>query len=306
MPSGRRLPILLNAAALAAPNPRATRRRRRSREGGPEADRSPTDRRIYRRRARGPVRTMHSTVPGVSPWGRLRVRVALIASFAVVVVAIVVATTRPTAAAPGGGAGAVVARLAQSGPTSRDVRAYAGQGAWVDGFDFGPAYQQGGAPPPVSPSVVDDMAAHGVKTLFLQAVRNDPRSPGGRVVPADVRGRRHRLREPPGHRHLQRARAPLRRRRGRHRGRRDGNRRRRAQRPADRTVPAAAGRGRQRDDRCDRPAAGAHRGGEPAALAGLPLAPDRPALRRVAANELLDVSHGKVGLSRRLHVQRRE
>jgi len=124
---------------------------------------------------------MHSTVPGMSPWGRLRVRVALIASFAVVVVAIVVATTRPTAAAPGGGAGAVVARLAQSGPTSRDVRAYAGQGAWVDGFDFGPAYQQGGAPPPVSPSVVDDMAAHGVKTLFLQAVRNDPRSPGGVV-----------------------------------------------------------------------------------------------------------------------------
>jgi hypothetical protein len=77
--------------------------------------------------------------------------------------------------------GTVVPRLTQHGAPVRARGAYAGLGAWVDGFDFGPAYQAAGREPPVGPGAIDDMADHGVRTLFLQAVRNDPRSPGGIV-----------------------------------------------------------------------------------------------------------------------------
>jgi hypothetical protein len=77
------------------------------------------------------------------------------------------------------GAGVGVRSLFATSSAVRDRTAYAGRGAWVDGFDFGPAYTDGA--PPVGPSVIDDMAAHGVKTLFLQAAREDTRSPGGLV-----------------------------------------------------------------------------------------------------------------------------
>src|SRR5690349_17930711 len=85
-------------------------------------------------------------------------------------------TTKPA----GKGVGTIVARLVQHNASPRDLQAYAGLGTWVDGFDFGPAYTASKAPP-IAPSAVDDMAAHGVKTLYLQAVRDDARSPGGVV-----------------------------------------------------------------------------------------------------------------------------
>jgi hypothetical protein len=58
------------------------------------------------------------------------------------------------------------------------VDAYQGLGAWVDVFDFVPAYQQGGVPPTVTADDVDTMASLGVHTLFLQAARNDDRTNG--------------------------------------------------------------------------------------------------------------------------------
>ncbi len=113
---------------------------------------------------------------------RRRVRTSALALAVLVVVGgVVFVGTRSSAAAPGRSVGTIVGRVARTGVTTRDLRAYAGQGAWVDGFDFGPAYQQAGAAPPITPAAVDDMAAHGVKTLFLQAARDDTRSPHGIV-----------------------------------------------------------------------------------------------------------------------------
>jgi len=86
---------------------------------------------------------------------------------------------RDTTPSAGRGMGTIVSRLAQRSPLPRDLEPYAGLGTWVDGFDFGPAYTANN--PPVTPSAVDDMAANGVKTLYLQAVRDDPRSPEGLV-----------------------------------------------------------------------------------------------------------------------------
>src|SRR3954467_3533233 len=102
---------------------------------------------------------------------------------------------RSAEAAPGGTIGSVVERVSLSGPTPRDVDAYAGQGAWVDAFDFAPAYQRAGAPAPITPEAVDDMAAHGVRTLFIQATRADSDETGGfvdRALVAEFLGRAHR------------------------------------------------------------------------------------------------------------------
>lgn len=66
-------------------------------------------------------------------------------------------------------------------PFPRDLQPYAGLGAWVDAFDYAPAYQDGGGAPPLGPDDVDDMARRGVKTLFLQATRWDSKSPEGIV-----------------------------------------------------------------------------------------------------------------------------
>ena len=62
-------------------------------------------------------------------------------------------------------------------PFDRDLVPYEGQGAWVDVFDFAPAYQDPGQAPEITPAVVDEMADLGVRTLYIQAARNDPRSP---------------------------------------------------------------------------------------------------------------------------------
>lgn len=63
----------------------------------------------------------------------------------------------------------------------RDVVAFRGLGAWVDAYDYAPAFQEAGGLPSVTASAVKDMAALGVKTLYLQAAKDDVRSPGSIV-----------------------------------------------------------------------------------------------------------------------------
>ena len=68
-------------------------------------------------------------------------------------------------------------------PPPRDISVYRGLGTWVDAYDFSPQYQPNGAPPPVTPDSMDDLAAAGVKTLYLQGAKDDIRSPGDLVNP---------------------------------------------------------------------------------------------------------------------------
>jgi hypothetical protein len=68
-------------------------------------------------------------------------------------------------------------------PPPRDISVYRGLGTWVDAYDFSPQYQPSGTPPPVTPESMDDLAAAGVKTLYLQAAKDDIRSPGDLVNP---------------------------------------------------------------------------------------------------------------------------
>ena len=66
--------------------------------------------------------------------------------------------------------------LAELAPQARTVEPYRGLGAWVDGFDYSPPYQNGGVAP-VGPNDVATMADFGVQTLYIQSGRLDPRSP---------------------------------------------------------------------------------------------------------------------------------
>ena len=77
------------------------------------------------------------------------------------------------------------ATATSAGPKGGDftVRPYEGLGTWVDVFDYVPAYQQGGVAPTITAADVDNMAASGVKTIYLQAARNDARTPDGIVAP---------------------------------------------------------------------------------------------------------------------------
>lgn len=50
---------------------------------------------------------------------------------------------------------------------------YRGLGTWLDAFDYSPAYD---VEPAIGP-LLDDMAAHGVRTVFVQSGRLDDRSP---------------------------------------------------------------------------------------------------------------------------------
>jgi hypothetical protein len=68
-------------------------------------------------------------------------------------------------------------------PPPRDLTAYKGLGTWVDAYDFSPQYQPNGAPPTVTVDTIDQMAAEGVRTLYLQAAKDDARSPGQLVNP---------------------------------------------------------------------------------------------------------------------------
>jgi hypothetical protein len=68
-----------------------------------------------------------------------------------------------------------IGSIRDAAPAPRTVSVYDGQGAWVDAFDYSPPYA--GPKPALTPGVVNDMAAQGVKTLYLQAARLDTRSP---------------------------------------------------------------------------------------------------------------------------------
>lgn len=63
-------------------------------------------------------------------------------------------------------------------PAERTLEPYAGYGTWVDVYDFLPAMQLPGREPAVTPAHVDDMADAGVRTVYLQAAREDPRTSG--------------------------------------------------------------------------------------------------------------------------------
>ncbi len=108
------------------------------------------------------------TVPGGA-----RARLALLAVALVGVLAVAVAVRAASTSSEGGG--------------SFDRVPYEGLGAWVDVYDYAPAYQKPGLLPTVTPSDVDAMADLGVKTLFLQAARNDDKSPQG-IVDRDLLG----------------------------------------------------------------------------------------------------------------------
>jgi hypothetical protein len=75
----------------------------------------------------------------------------------------------------GSGLGPQVGTFLQDEALPRDLQPYAGLGTWVDVFDYAPAYA--GEEPAVTPADLDDMAAAGVRTVYLQAVRQDERSP---------------------------------------------------------------------------------------------------------------------------------
>src|SRR5574342_149454 len=62
-----------------------------------------------------------------------------------------------------------------------DLEPFRGLGTWVDVYDYVPAVQQQGDPPPVTAASVDDMALLGVRTLFLQSAQDDTRIPGSTV-----------------------------------------------------------------------------------------------------------------------------
>ena len=70
-----------------------------------------------------------------------------------------------------------------SPPPPRNIAVYRGLGTWVDAYDFSPQYQPNGGPPPITADSMDDLAAAGVKTLYLQAAKDDARSPGDLVNP---------------------------------------------------------------------------------------------------------------------------
>ncbi|SUZ67821.1 uncharacterized protein METZ01_LOCUS20675, partial [marine metagenome] len=70
----------------------------------------------------------------------------------------------------------VEARLLVDAPPPRTLDPYRGLGTWVDSYDFDPAYVPGDIT--VAPSDLADMAAHGVRTVFLQSSRSDRRATG--------------------------------------------------------------------------------------------------------------------------------
>ena len=65
---------------------------------------------------------------------------------------------------------------AVAGADPPDPAPFTGLGAWVDVFEYVPAFLPAPGPPTVVPATVDDLAALGVHTLYLQAAIDDPRS----------------------------------------------------------------------------------------------------------------------------------
>jgi hypothetical protein len=80
-------------------------------------------------------------------------------------------------------AGSIVLRHDPQPPRRRDVTVYAGLGAWVDTYDYVTTYA--GNALTVTPGTVDYLATRGVKTIYLQAARNDSKTPTG-LIAAEV------------------------------------------------------------------------------------------------------------------------
>ena len=69
--------------------------------------------------------------------------------------------------------------------SGRDPGPFRGLGTWVDAYDYAPSFQTNGRVPPVTPASVPDMAALGVRTLYLQVVRPQDGA-GGAVEEPDL------------------------------------------------------------------------------------------------------------------------
>ncbi len=75
--------------------------------------------------------------------------------------------------------GAMVTSLSPpAGAGERDVDPFRGLGTWVDVYDYVPEVQSAGNPPDLTIDSIDDMAALGVETLYLQAAQDDDRIEG--------------------------------------------------------------------------------------------------------------------------------
>lgn len=62
-------------------------------------------------------------------------------------------------------------------PVLRDASVYRGLGAWIDTYDYVVTYA--GPNPSITVESIDALAAKGVRTIYLQAARNDAKTPGG-------------------------------------------------------------------------------------------------------------------------------
>jgi hypothetical protein len=89
----------------------------------------------------------------------------------------------------------IAARAAVSA-RSVDTAPYRGLGAWIDVFEYAPAFLQQPGPPPVVARTVDDLVALGARTIYLQPAIDDPRAPDlivERAIVADMLRRAHAL-----------------------------------------------------------------------------------------------------------------
>jgi hypothetical protein len=75
-------------------------------------------------------------------------------------------------------AGVVGFLVTRSSAEARNVDAFRGLGAWIDVYDYVPAFHQGTGPPAASAATIDDLAALGARTIYLQAAIDDTRAKG--------------------------------------------------------------------------------------------------------------------------------
>lgn len=78
------------------------------------------------------------------------------------------------APAPGPGPAAAAAPAGDVPPPPKTI-AFEGLGTWIDAYDFSREMSRSPTPP-VRPEMVDDMAAKGVKTIYLQAAMRNPKA----------------------------------------------------------------------------------------------------------------------------------
>jgi hypothetical protein len=113
---------------------------------------------------------------------RVAVVIAFLAGAASVVAALVtVRVLEPEPDVPGEHVARVPQLLTADAPAERTAAVYDGLGGWIDAFDFDPAYRAADAPAAIELDDLDEMAAAGVQTVYVQAARLDERSPEGLV-----------------------------------------------------------------------------------------------------------------------------